>query len=181
MIGEDAAGEYELARRGYLSLEQNFAATGDPAAASWAYRRRRRMEKLWAGRQAVEAVRSRRWGTAAGRGFGYLNHKLVELVCDYGESVPRVLATQLVVLLVYTGFYAAVGAVQRDEPEGRTVTQSPIDLASYALTAMLAPGQAPDGLHPSDAVMQLVTLSQSYLGIFLIGLLGFVAWNRIRR
>lgn len=184
VIGEELAGEYELARRGYLALEQNFAAIGDPPAAGWAYRRRRRMEKLSARHEAVVAARSRAWGRATVQGLKYLTHQIVEWVCDYGESVPRVLASQLAVVVLYVAFYAAAGAVLRDDPAapgGRAVTRSAVDLISYGLTAMLAPGQAPDGLHPAGTGEQLVTLSQSYLGIFLIGLLGFVAGNRIRR
>lgn len=181
MLGEEAAGEYELARRGYLSLERNFAATGDPEAASWAYRRRRRMEKLAARRQAAEAARAGRWGRAATLGLAYANHKLVELVCDYGESVPRVLAAQLAVLLGFIALYGVAGGVSREVPDGRAVTRAPIDLTRYALTAMVAPGNPPEGLHPTDEASEVATLTQSYLGVFLIGLLGFVAGNRIRR
>jgi uncharacterized protein YjbI with pentapeptide repeats len=180
-LGEELAEEYDLARRGYLSLERNFADTGDPEGASWAYRRRRRMEKLSARRQAGKALRGRRWGEAAGAGLRYANLKTVELVCDYGESVPRVLASQVALVLAFALLYAAVGGVHRDGPDGRAVTRTTLDIATYSITAMVAPNQPPEGLRPSDDLMQLITLTQSCLSIFLIGLLGFVAGNRIRR
>jgi uncharacterized protein YjbI with pentapeptide repeats len=180
-LGEEAAGEYELARRGYLSLERNFTDIGDPEGSSWAYRRRRRMEKLSARRRAAEAMRGRRWGEAFTAGLGYVNLKLVELVCDYGESVPRVLASQFAVVAAFAILYAVAGGVERDGPAGREVTRSALDIARYSMTALLAPGQSPEGLRPTDEFLQLITLGQSYLGLFLVGLLGFVAGNRIRR
>ena len=88
------------------------------------------------------------------------------------------------VLVVFTLFYALSDAVYRDDPsssDGRTVTHLPSDLLTYGVNAMLAPGQYPDGFHPANEIVQLITLTQSYFGLFLIGLLGFVAGNRIRR
>src|SRR5438876_307688 len=51
-VGDELAGRYEDARLAYLALERNFVEIGDPGAASWAYRRKRRMEKLNARSQA---------------------------------------------------------------------------------------------------------------------------------
>jgi uncharacterized protein YjbI with pentapeptide repeats len=184
MIGEEAAGEYELAHRGYLSLERNFAEIGDPEGASWAYRRRRRMGKLAARRQAVREFKAGRVFAGIGPFASYLNHKLVELVCDYGESVPRVLATIFAVVAFYAGVYATFAGVAREGAAadgGRQVTRSATDLVAYSATAMIAPGDPPEGLHPAAEWAQVATMTQGYLGIFLIGLLGFVAGNRIRR
>lgn len=180
-LGEERAGEYELARRGYLSLERNFADVGDPEGASWAYRRRRRMEKFAARRRSADAFRGRHWQRAVAAGLTYTNLKLVELVCDYGESVPRVLASQFAVVAAYTALYAIAGGVVRDAPGGADITRAPLDLVRYSLSAMVAPNDPPEGLQPAGDLMHLVALTQSYLGIFLIGLLGFVAGNRIRR
>jgi hypothetical protein len=44
-IGEELRLEFAGARLGYLALERNFVERGDPDAASWAYRKRRRMQK----------------------------------------------------------------------------------------------------------------------------------------
>jgi uncharacterized protein YjbI with pentapeptide repeats len=147
-LGEEVAGEYELARRGYLSLEQNFAAVGDPEGASWAYRRRRRMEKLAARRQAAAAFRARRWAEAAVTGLRYANLKLVELICDYGESVPRVLASQLAVVAAYAALYALAGGIHRDTPDGRAVTRTPLDVSRYSLAR-----RRPDAARHADAVV----------------------------
>ena len=67
ILGEGVAGEFELARRGYLRLERNFLDVGDPDAASWAYRRRRRMSTRERRQRGIEAVR----GGDCGRGCGY--------------------------------------------------------------------------------------------------------------
>lgn len=177
-VGEEVAGDFEAARRAYLSLERNFTDTGDPEAASWAYRRRRRMEKFEAWRRAAEAGRTGHPLRAGRLGLSYGYHKLVELVCDYGESVPRVLLTLGAVLAGYAGWYAAAGLVARDDG---TVTRSAFDVARYSLTAMIAPGDPPDDLRPAGPLAQMVTISEGFIGVFLTGLLGFVAGNRIRR
>src|SRR5262249_2425992 len=60
-VGEELAGRYEEARIAYLVLERNFVELGDAGAASWAYRRKRRMEKLDARAQARTARARCHW------------------------------------------------------------------------------------------------------------------------
>ena len=183
-IGEELSRDYELARRAYLNLEVNFLDIGDPEAASWAYRRRRRVQKLDARRQVRVAVQSRAWTAARAPLSRYASDKLVEVVCDYGESVPRVLLTLLLVFAGFMLWYGVTGAVAVDVPgsaSARQVTSDPVALLQYTLTAMLAPGSAPERLHASGRIQEVVALLQSFVSIFLIGLLGFVAGNRIRR
>ncbi len=83
----------------------------------------------------------------------------------------------LLVAIVFAAFYAATGSVLRNG----MATRQPADLALYSLMAMLSPGNPPEGMMASNDGSRLVTGLQSFLGIFLIGLLGFVAGNRIRR
>jgi uncharacterized protein YjbI with pentapeptide repeats len=176
-IGEELSGEYELARRGYLALERNFEQIGETDASSWAYRKKRRMQKRELGRQARAERKQGNWFTAGLLHIRYLGHQLSEWSCDYGESIPRVLLTMLLVAIVFAAFYGGTGGVLRN---GMT-TRKPADLALYSLTAMISPGNAPEGMTADDDGTRLVTGLQSFLGIFLIGLLGFVAGNRIRR
>ena len=185
-IGEEIAKDYDAAARGYLTLERNFVEMGDPEGASWAYRKRRRMTKKRARQEAVAAFKKRDLVGGVRSCFHYGSDWLVEMVCDYGESVPRVLLSMVVVFIVCNLIYLADGSIMRDGPEGsppsaRRSTYSAVDIALYSLTAMLAPGNPPEELHPANSRVQLGTMVQSFLGIFLTGLLGFVAGNRIRR
>jgi uncharacterized protein YjbI with pentapeptide repeats len=189
-IGEELAGEYEVARRGYLALERNFESLGDPDAASWAYGKKRRMQKRDAAQRARTAWGRREWGTAAGQGLRWALDLVVEWVCDYGESIPRVLATLLVLYVFFLAAYAVTGTVVRETevegPEGKTTTQRAVtrdleDLATFSLTAIAAPGNPPENLFPANSFAYLLCGLQALLGIFLVGLLGFVAGNRIHR
>ena len=184
--GEELAGDWAGAARGYLTLELNFLQLGDPDAASWAYRKRRRMAKRREGHAARESYKARDWPRAAEAGYAWASDWLVELVCDYGESVARVFMTYLVLFILFAVGYAATGSIGREtpvpgDPDRRTVTRSVDAVMLYSMTAMVAPGERPEGLHSTSDGVHMATLIQSTLGVFLIGLLGFVAGNRIRR
>ena len=177
VIGEEAAGRFADARRGYLALERNFETLGDPDAASWAYRRKRRMEK-WAAWQAVRAE----WG--AGRRFAgvraaakFATLQFVELLCDYGEGIPRALASIGVLFLLFVGVYGVTGSVMR----GGQVTRSPLDLATFSLLTMAQLDTAQSGLEPRNKFVYLLRGVEVLATIFLTGLVGFVVGNRIRR
>ena len=87
-MGEEIGGDYAAARRAYLGLERNFRTLGDPDAASWSYRRGRRMGKRAAQTAFVAALRVRDWRGAFGYGVSAANDGFSEWVCDYGESMP---------------------------------------------------------------------------------------------
>ncbi len=182
-IGEEMAGAYDAAATGYLALERNFADLGDLDAARWAYGKKRRMQKLAARARARAALGARQWGTAAGRFAAYAGDLVVEWLCDYGESVPRVLRALVVVYLAFTLFYGLTGSVVRVTGDVlhpmRTTTHNPIDLAVFSLASMTTESAA--GLQASDIGVQIATGLETLTGIFLTGLLGFVAGNRIRR
>ncbi len=184
-VGEEVSGEFGLARKGYLALERNFDELGDHDASRWAYRRRRRMEKREALRQARAAWAARRRRPAVRPALKYAGDQVVEWVCDYGESVGRVLAALLVVYVLFVPLYGLTGTVLRVEetPAGKvkTPTSAPVDLALFSLTAMTAPGNPPNDLEPRNALAYALAGFQTLLSIFLTGLMGFVAGNRIRR
>ena len=114
-LGEELAGEYEEARRGYLALERHFTALGDFDAVSWAYRKKRRMQKLGARDRALAARARGAWRGAAAGYAQYLGDQLAEWLSDYGESVPRVLGCMLGVYLLFFALYGLTGAVVRVE------------------------------------------------------------------
>ena len=185
-VGEELAGEHDDARKAYLGLERLFQDLGDPDAASWAYRRKRRMQKLDALGRA-QAARSRRdWRGAMTNYANYASDQVVEWVCDYGESIPRVLLSMLAVYVVFTLIYGVTGSVMHVEktPAGvevKTPTHRPIDLAIFSLMAMTTSGSSSAGLEPRDALVYLLTGLQALMGIALTGLLGFVMGNLVRR
>ncbi len=184
-IGEERAEEYELARRGYLALERNFDQLGDPDSASWAYGKKRRMQKRGALKAARAARAEGRWRPALAAYLRFTREQLVEWICDYGESVPRVLCSLLFVYVFFALLYGVTGSIDRLEgPRGaetRTVTRRPVDLAVFSLLALTTSGTPAVGLLPRNEAVHLLTGIQALLGISLTGLLGFVAGHRLRR
>jgi uncharacterized protein YjbI with pentapeptide repeats len=183
-IGEELAGDFDRAAQGYLALERNFEGLGDHDAASWAYRRRRRMQKREALAQAQAARSGRRWRRALGWYTLYASDQLVEWMCDYGESVPRVLGSLAVVYAAFTLIYTLTGSVVR-EPESlgeivRGPTRNPIVVAIFSLLVMTT-GSPEGGLAPRGDLTLLLMGIEAFVGIALTGLLGFVLGNRIRR
>jgi uncharacterized protein YjbI with pentapeptide repeats len=184
-LGEELAGRYEEARLGYLALERNFVELGDPGAASWAYRRKRRMEKLRA-RELARAARSRRqWGAAARWYAKYAGDQAVEWLCDYGESISRVLLAMLAVYVLFTLIYGLTDGVVRtiDGPSGPVMvpTRNPVDWVIFSMSAMTTSAKQPVGLLPRNEWIQLLTGVQHILGIALAGLVGFVFGHNARR
>jgi len=182
-IGEELAGDYETAATGYLALERNFVGLGDPDAGRWAYGKKRRMQKRAAWARARAAARAQQWGAAGRCCATYASDQVVEWLCDYGESVLRVLGALVVAYLAFTLFYSLTGSVMRVTGDVlhpvRVTTRNPLDLAVFSLASMTT--QSPLGMQPRDASVQLPTGLETLTGIFLTGLLGFVAGNRIRR
>ena len=115
----------------------------------------------------------------------YTADQLVEWISDYGESVPRVLASLLTLYLFFMAIYGVTGSVVRlhDSPTGRSesVTHDPVDLAIFSLLAMTTSGSPVVELQPAGKLVHLLTGVQALLGIALTGLLGFVIGNRVRR
>lgn len=168
-IGEERAKEYREAKRGYRVLKQNFESLGDYDAASWAYRKERRMEKL-------EARQTFKLGK-------YWSDQLVEWICDYGESVPRVFRSLFVVYVLFTLIYGLTWSVMQVNYASDAIILEPtrnlIDLAIFSLGAMTT--MDPVGLESRTPWVQFLAGLEALIGIALTGLLGFVVGNRIRR
>lgn len=184
-LAEELEGRYEEARLGYLGLERNFVQLGDADAASWAYCRKRRMQKLQAREQAVAAWGQGRRAVSAGWYLKYSADQAVEWLCDYGESVWRVLLTLLAVYLLFTLIYGLTGGVVRttNTPEGLVTepTNNPIDWVIFSMSAMSPTAKQPWGLLPRNEWIQLIASIQLFIGVALAGLVGFVFGNTSRR
>jgi uncharacterized protein YjbI with pentapeptide repeats len=185
-VGEETTKNPRSAARAYLALERNFDALGDSQADSWAYLMRRRMQKKAALGDARAAAAAGRPGAALAGLATFLGDNVVELMCNYGESLPRVFGS---IVLVYVGFitiYGVVGGVDRitSLPGGGQsahVTRSLLDLAVFSLGAMTTSGAESSALVAASPYVKLLSGIQALTGIFLTGLLGFVAGHRIRR
>lgn len=184
-IGEEIEGDYAAAVQGYGALERNFSGIGDLPATTWAYRKRRRMQRKAHWQNAQAAAREKRWGAASAHALRSLTDQGVEWLCDYGESIPRVLLTLALVYLGFTLLYGVTGSVVRVEQGAsgpqQVVTREFTDLATFSLLAISTSGSPVVRLLPSHEWVHLLTASEALLGIFLTGLLGYVVGNKIRR
>jgi uncharacterized protein YjbI with pentapeptide repeats len=184
-IGEELEGDFDEARKSYLTLERAFQNLGDYDAASWAYRRRRRMQKREVLGRAQSDWAAGRWPAAVRHYAQYASDQSVEWLCDYGESVPRVLGALLALYLAFTLVYGLTGSVVRvvETSQGtvKVPTHNVWDLATFSLLAMSTSGSPAVGLQPKDEMVHFLTAMEALLGITLTGLLGFVLGNRIRR
>jgi uncharacterized protein YjbI with pentapeptide repeats len=184
-LGEELAGEFALARRGYFSLEQNFRGNGDPEAARWCYLRARRMGKrgAWAGFR--DALRQRTWRELPLLFGTWLGDAFAEWLCDYGESLPRVLRAFCVTVLLFAGFYAVTGTLVQTEEGTAGLAGLPshnlIALLGFSFLNMCTSGIPDIGLKPGSHVVYFISSLQYVLGLVLIGLFGYVLGNRIRR
>jgi uncharacterized protein YjbI with pentapeptide repeats len=184
-LGDELAGRYESARLAYLALERNFVELGDAAAASWAYRKKCRMGKLQAREQARAARRRGEWRAAISWYARYATDQAIEWSCDYGESISRPLLTLLVVYVLFTLIYGLTDGVVRvtPTPTGQVteLTRDPLDWVVFSNSAMSPTAKQPFGLQPRNAWIQLLASIQTFIGIALAGLVGFVFGNTARR
>lgn len=188
-IGEEMGREWRAAREAYLILKNNFEQIGRYDDASWAYRKERRMEKQQAWEEGKQALRHREWGLLASKTWKVGCDLLVEYLCDYGESVGRVLRWMGFLLFVVGPLVFGVPGLL-DWPEenyeaffGRPAPQrywyAYVQQFLYVLDAFTTAGFA--RLEPATSVTSVLSGSMALTGVFLTGLLGFVAGNRIRR
>jgi uncharacterized protein YjbI with pentapeptide repeats len=191
-IGEERGRWYGQGKEAYLGLKSNFESIGRYDDASWAYVRERTMEKMTHHPRLARQYYQELEGLAhdanwrvPGWWWFYLRHTakwasdwVVEVVCGYGESVVNVLRTLLLLWFGAAVYYRlAWGVIGAD---GASVN-SFWDYLTYSLGGLTTTGY--DHLRPRLDVgcVPVVTAVEALFGIFLTGLLGFVAANRIRR
>ena len=177
--GEEIAGDFEAAREGYIVLEQNFRTLGSADDASWAFRRRRRMGKRLHAQRARIALGQREVGAAWRPGLLWLADVASEWVCDYGESVLRVLRAFLVVLVGFAAVYWLSGCLEPREAASAARFRM-IDYLLFSLDSMTTVGTSEVGLKPSGQLGVLLSSVQTVAGTVLLGLFGFVLGARMR-
>ncbi len=203
-IAEEQNGDYPTAKQIYISLKQNFHDLGDYEAASWAYRKERRMEKLearkkfeeWTTRNTLYSrmkygvVKQWYFREAAVGLFKYIGDTLVEWLCDYGESVWHVIGWIVALLFFIEPLtFTLLGGFAWDSPLAHYYFALSSSWNrfwfSYRLQILYSLGDFStanfSGLQPANDAVKLASGIFSIFGIFLVGLLGFVAGNRIRR
>jgi uncharacterized protein YjbI with pentapeptide repeats len=111
----------------------------------------------------------------------YLADWLVELLCGYGESIWRVLLWIPVALLGFAAYYWWVGGVWLVDSASGSLATAPSfwHYVTYSAGALTTTGFA--RYVPADDRVRFITALQAFVGVFLGGLLGFVAGHRIRR
>ena len=138
------------------------------------------MEKREALKKAHDAHAGHDWKGELRSYAKVLTDQMVELVCDYGEGFWRVLGCLALLWLDFALFYGIMGHVLADRGPAYSTTRNLFDLLSFSLASMVTI-EAPGLLVYPSLLMRILMPLQAALGIFLLGLLGFVAGNRIRR
>lgn len=180
-VGEEVAGDFAAAQASYLALEQNWKSIGDQDAASWAYKRGRRMGRHHAGAQARASWSVRNWQGLARHGYRWIADRFVEWLCDYGESLSRITRAFVLLIGVFAVLYGMTGGLIILEGPEAGPTYNPLDLMSYSALNMMTANPPEIGLKPTGRVTNLLVGIEGAVGIILMGLFGFVLGNRLRR
>lgn len=180
-VGEEVSGNYDAAQASYLALEQNWKSIGSQDAASWAYKRGRRMGRFHAGQQARAAWAERDWAGILRHGYRWTADRFVEWLCDYGESLSRIARAFALLIVVFAGLYGLTGGLYVSEGPEAGPTYNPLDLMSYSALNMMTANPPEIGLKPTGRVTNLLVGLEGAAGIILMGLYGFVLGNRLRR
>jgi len=106
----------------------------------------------------------------------WLTDWFVEYLCGYGESIWRVLAWMLLVILGFAAYYQVSHAVVTSSKDAVASLWDHLIFSLGAFTTL-----QPARLQAARPGVELLTTVQAIIGISLAGLLGFVAGNRIRR
>ena len=183
-VGEERDGDFDAARQAYIALEQNFRSLGDGEGESWAFRKGRSMGKaqkasraraLWDSGDYVACLRS---------GLDWASDSFVEWLCNYGESLWRVVRAFFTTMLVFAFLYGVTGSLTRaveSAGKGRAITRDPFDMLVFSFTNMLSTSAPDIGLKPANEAVALLVSVQGAVGIVLIGLFGYVLGNRMHR
>jgi hypothetical protein len=173
---EQRAIQYKAAKRGYLVLKQNFDDLGDYEAASWAYIREREMEKMEALFKTKDAFTKHKWKEGISCGFKVFLDELVKWLCNYGEGLGRVFFWIFVFIgIIGPACFWIFGAFQWLKSGNDVHFEYSLNTIDTFTTANFAEWQA------ASMPTRFISGFLAMLGIFLVGLLGFVAGNKIRR
>lgn len=173
----------------YRRLKNNYEQLGFYTDASWAYKRERRMRKRATRQKAKVAWKNRNLREFISFSVSWLSDWSVELLCDYGESVYRIIVW-LLLLLLFIGpvlIYFS-GGLNWDGINREIYFSLPNRVTQmlygyfqgvlYMLDVLTTADYSE--LTPRNDLVRFVSGTMAILGISLIGLLGFVVGNRIR-
>lgn len=181
-VGEEKDRDYAAARQAYVALEQNFRSLGDSEGESWAFRKSRAMARAEKGRAAAQGWRGKRRRVAARAAFSWLSDSFVAWLCDYGESLWRVVRAFFSMVAGFALLYGVSGSLTRAAVGGgRVPTRDPFDLLVFSFTNMLSTSAPDIGVKPANEAVALLVSLQGAVGIVLIGLFGYVLGNRMHR
>jgi uncharacterized protein YjbI with pentapeptide repeats len=188
-IGEELKKAYNDARLGYLILKQNFNGFGDYNSVIWAYCQERHMERkilLQAAKKAREESDLRKM--IASYSSVTLDY-IVEILCSYGEGFWKLIGWMLGLLIVVGPIIIDLLGGVRMIGEAAEYYKHLSPFAQwfygyfqtflYVLDTFTTASFAQ--VEPLTDRVRLASGFLALLGIFLAGLLGFVAGNRIRR
>ena len=179
--GEEAAGDLEGAFESYIVLERNFLSPGSSEDARWAYRRKRRMGRSLHARRSRTALRARNWKAAFTSGSQWLGDVLAEWLCDYGESLGRVVRAFFTLLVCFAFMYWATRSLQLREGYHSTRAFLVVNYLLFSLDSMTTVGTSDIAFRPAGELGMLLSSLQTVLGTTLLGLFGFVLGARIRK
>jgi hypothetical protein len=181
---------YTRAQYGYLILKRNFGDQGFYQDANQAYRKERRMEKLAAYHRMRASVSDRAWREAIRSWWKAFFDEVAEILCDYGEGFWHVIAWMIgllflvgpVLIKLAGGLHWTVtnqGIYAELKTHWARFWYSYFQYLLYTLDTLTTAKFSP--LEPATDAVRLLSGLLSMAGIFLTGLFGFVAGNRIRR
>jgi hypothetical protein len=106
---------------------------------------------------------------------------LARIVCNYGESLWRIVFWAIVLILAPATAYALTGAVKISNASGGALhtTNSWAKAVLYSLSR-LNPGGS-DTVHAGNQLVAFFGAGQAVLALVLLGLFGFVLGNKLRR
>ena len=141
------------------------------------------MGKRLNGQRAAASFKAGGYVAASLPALRWLNDSVSEWLCDYGESVVRVLRAFLLVLVGFALLYWMAGCLEpRDAPVAGHVVRDfrPVDYLLFSLDSMTTVGTSEVGLKPAGQLGVLLSSVQTVLGTVLLGLFGFVLGVRMR-
>ncbi len=173
----------------YETLRVHFEANGNTSDANWAYLKERRMKKKWNGALSSELWHQKDWKKSFVLRIRWIGDWFVELLCDYGESVSRVVGW-LMALIFFIGplSLSLSGRFDWNDTNARIYYSledglprflySYFQYLLYTLDTITTANFSV--LRPVYDLTRLLSAVMASIGIILLGLLGFVTGNRIR-
>ena len=134
---------------------------------------------------ARRAAAARNWRTALRHAASWASDTFVEWLCNYGDSIPRVVRAYAITLLAFATYYLVTGSLLRPVQSGTETLWLPsrelIDVLSFSFLNQITSVTPDLGLKLASKAVYVVGSMQYVVGVVLIGLFGFVLGNRIRR